>query len=92
MSRQYATKCTLTIDGVEADYPVRAHVLVEYGLGMGGGIGAQLDGDVDALVDGEWVPVDEVAPGDLAQATESLEELALEDDSDECGHEYEVTS
>lgn len=88
MSRMYQTKVTLTIDGVEADRFVRAWVNVEPGLGMGGGWGAEIDGDVEVLLPEGWLPLEnESDERDVQSATEALCDLALSDDSDACALE-----
>ena len=82
MSRRYETVVTISIAGDERDAMVRAHVTVEHGLGMGGGLGAALDGDAEVRIGRSWVPVDvaDLAEGDIARITEALEEEALNDD------------
>ncbi len=77
---------TLTIDGDERDVAVRGFVLLEYGLGMGGGLGAQMDGDIEIMIGGEWCPVDSVNldGGDEEAAEDALCREALDDDEDYC--------
>lgn len=86
MSRRYETTVTVTVAGDEKDVTVRAHVDCGPGLGMGGAIGAALDSDVEFRIGRAWVSADEadLSEGDLARATEALEEMALSDDREEC--------
>ncbi len=86
MSRRYSTVCTLTIAGDEKDVTVRGHVDCGPGLGMGGAPGAALDSDVEFRIGRSWVSAEEaeLGEGDLARATEALEEMALDDDRDQC--------
>jgi hypothetical protein len=86
MSRYYEAIVTLTIDGDERDCAVRGFVLLEYGLGMGGSLGAQMDGDIEIMIGGEWCPVDSVNldAGDEERSKDALCEVALEDDSHMC--------
>jgi hypothetical protein len=81
-SKEYETKVTISICGDEQDVTVRAHV--EYAPGFGGAWGGTLDGDIEALVGGAWVPLDELEldEGDMERATEALEEACSHDDSD----------
>ncbi len=74
------TEVTLTIDGSERDVPVRGSVLVEPGLGMGGSIGAEIDGGVQLRIDRRWVDVEDVAldAQDVERIDEALCEAALE--------------
>lgn len=86
MSRYTEALVTLTVDGDERDVHVRAFVLVEPGLGMGGSIGAALDGGIDVRTGNDWFPIDSVNvdAGDEGRATEALCDVALNDDSSEC--------
>lgn len=85
-SRYFEAEVTIAIDSDERDVFVRGFVEVEPGLGMGGGLGAAIDGDPDVRLSDAWWPVDalNLDPGDLERIIEALEEKALEDDSDAC--------
>lgn len=81
------TECevTLTIDGVEHDRIVRAWVMVEPGLGMGGSWGAAIDGDIEVYVGDLWWPLAELTlddGADLARAEEALLDCALQEVAD----------
>lgn len=85
-SRYTETLVTLTIDGDERDCGVRGFVEVEPGLGMGGAIGAVLDGDPEILLGNDWWPLDSVNldAGDAERISDALCDVALEDDADQC--------
>ena len=85
MSRMTDVKVSVTIDGDDRDVFVRGYVTVEPGLGMGGNWGAEIDGDVQLRLGGDWWPVESVNldKGDLEHIEASLCEAALEDDSDQ---------
>jgi len=86
MSHYFEAVVTLTILGDERDCGVRGFVSVEYGLGMGGSLGAELDGDADVRLGDDWWPLDSVdlGDGDVERIAEALENAALGDDSDQC--------
>ena len=86
MSRAYETIATLTIDGVEQDVRVRAHVEVE--RGFAGCMEATIDGCIQAYVVLPpstvlaWVDVDYLENADVSHAEEALCDVALTDDTD----------
>ncbi len=92
MSRRYESELTVTIAGDEIDVPVRGYVLVEPGLGMGGGWGAQIDGGVEVRLGDCWVPLDRVTLDDGSldegRIEDALCEAALEDDGGVDPDEY----
>lgn len=86
MSRRYTTTCTLTVGGAERDIAVRAYVETGWDVGSPNGFGATLDGDVEFRIDRKWVSAEEadLGDGDLARATEALQDMALDDDRESC--------
>lgn len=90
MSREFTTTVTVTLDGDEVDVRVRAHVLVEPGLGMGGSFGAELDGDAEfQVINPTWKDHDlwldaesHLSEEDLEAIEDALCEVALTDDSE----------
>ncbi len=83
-ARQYETTVTLELNGrEESDYPIRGTVDV---VPHSHGWVAELDGDAEVLLDDTWVPVEdlETTPDMVERARQSLADLALDDDSDEC--------
>ena len=92
MSREYTTTATLTIGDHELDVPVRAHVDAGYGLGMGGAYAAELDGGVDVLVDGVWLPIADLDldARDVERLEEALCDLAMSDDGSVDADEYDA--
>jgi hypothetical protein len=71
-------KCTVTIDGDEADLYCRAWVIVEP-------FGATLDGRVEVLLPEGWFDLEDVAEtADVRRVGEALCDLANEDDSSQC--------
>lgn len=83
---RYETTATVTIAGDERDVRVRGDVVCEYGLGMGGGIGAELDGEPELFVGGTWIDAETLGidAQDRERVEDALCDLALEDDSDAC--------
>ena len=81
MSKQYETEVTLTINGSEQDVTVRAWVAYE--AQPGGCWGGSIDGEIEALVDGEWVLLD-LSPRELDRAEEALCDECSNDDRDQC--------
>lgn len=79
-SKEYTAEVTLTIGGDEQNVTVRAHVAYE--VVRHGGMGGELDGDIEAFIGGVWVDLDslEIDPGDFARTTEVLEDLCANDD------------
>ena len=82
MSDYYEARVTVTADGEERDVFVRGFVTVEPGLGMGGAMGAELDGDPEVMISGTWCPIESVDldDGDEDRIEEALCDKALEDE------------
>ena len=80
-TKRYTETVTLVVSGDEADYDIRAEVLVE-----GAGTEAYVDGPIQVLIAGVWVDIDDVDTTHACRdhAEEALTNAALEDDSDQC--------
>lgn len=90
MSSLRSETITVTLDGDERDLPCRGWVSVEPGLGMGGGFGAELDGEAQVRLPEGWFDVSDLAldATDPAHIAEVLCGLALEDDGGLDADEY----
>lgn len=87
MSRHYESLVTITIADEERDVRVSCHVSVGHEFGIGGGVGAELDGDPRVeRTPGTWVDANDLSlsRGDLTLIEETLCDVALEDDRDAC--------
>lgn len=90
MSREFTATATVTLDGDEIDVTVRAHVLVEPGLGMGGSWGATLDGPAEFQLHTPmwvnhalWLDVEtHLSAEDVEAVSDALCEVALTDDQE----------
>lgn len=83
-ARQYETEVTLEIAGRdEADYKLRGTVDV---VPRSHGWVAEIDGDAEVLLGDTWTPLEdlETTPDMVERARQSLADVALDDDSDEC--------
>ena len=82
MSRLYETTVTLAVDGDERDVQIRAYVMYE--RQRGGSWGGSIDGDVEALVGGAWVSLDDLVLDvhDRERAEDALCEECSSDDRD----------
>lgn len=90
-SEMHDVRMTLTIDGDERDVGVRGFVAVEPGLGVGGALGAVVDGEPVIYIGGDWWPLDSVNldDGDAERIDEALCEAALDGDMGLDPDEYE---
>lgn len=79
MSRRVATDVTVTIDDVEQDVSVRAHVEVS-SRGF-----ASIDGEPQVWIDEAWKPIDSVniSDADREHIEESICDEAFRDDGDD---------
>jgi hypothetical protein len=84
MSAMYETDVTLEINGLERDFEVRGYVDTEM---TSRGTTAFVEGTVEVRCRGGWTDIDDVrglTSESRGRAFEALEEMALEDDSDDC--------